>query len=643
VSAFAARFALAAAALLSACSLDLSGNDACETNNDCIAGYTCAANRCKREGSGGTGGGGTGGIGSIDGGPNVTPGRKCPEIAVTSCSPENPAGVCEQVFCGGKLWQDGVMHSILVPFQILDPDEMFSAAYREAIRASAAAWTRASGGFVRFQECPFCVGRFIAVVPGDGDGITNPDAVGQQNLPMPVLPDGHVSPHRIAHQWGHVVGLSHTYERADRDRYVGFDPELWCPPGGGGLPPRCAAGPAISQELPAVTSGTFGVFDEQSKMNGLHREGICGAPQPDEGSGEPTIGDLSAAAELFFGATTGWSPFRPIGRSVSPTQPLDYQLAPGVDPVGSPAIAEIDYARPEIFVRGSDDRVYMTGRDPSSATSEWSEWTPIADDVDADPAAVFATNANPATLYVAVRSQRDAQIHLRHRRGDDWVDWTTIGAPPSGAASAPALASESPFSLAVVVRGGDGLIYWFACADAEHDCASDLARPNAWSALPAPPSGIFVGKPSAVWWRDDTALMVAGVRDDRVAMVITRVNDGGIDWIAAANVNGKLSPDDPNPGVAITISSTPGDPVFFARNHQGLMVSDTLRLGFFPIGGVLASPPGATAVYKAFVRMDVAAIIHDHGHPGVWWRYNDGDYVAPCHYNRPGTCAECGL
>lgn len=83
--------------------------------------------------------------------------------------------------------------------------------------------------------------------------------------------------------------------------------------------------------------------------------------------------------------------------------------------------------------------------------------------------------------------------------------------------------------------------------------------------------------------------------------------------------------------------------VFFARNHQGLLGSDTRLLKFFAIGRLLASPPGVVSIYKTFVRADVAAIIDDHGRPGVWWRYNDGDYVPPCHYNLPGTCAECGL
>ena len=117
---------------------------------------------------------------------------------------------------------------MLVPYQIDDPQGMFSPTYVTAIRAGAEAWSRASAGFVRFQECTVpCTGQFISVVPGDGDGITNPESTREQLLPMPVVgSDDRISPHRIAHQWGHALGLAHTYERADRDRYMRFDPAM---------------------------------------------------------------------------------------------------------------------------------------------------------------------------------------------------------------------------------------------------------------------------------------------------------------------------------------------------------------------------------------------------------------------------------
>jgi hypothetical protein len=583
-------------------------------------------------------------VGPFDGGFDGVA-RMCPTSPVNTCPAEDSGNRCEQTYCGGRLWQTGLTYSVLVNYRILDPTNAFSQSYKAAIRASASAWSRASAKFVTIKECAVCSGRFISVVPGDGDGILNPDDP-EQRLPMPVDSSGRVSPHRIAHQWGHVLGLSHTYERADRDRYMGFDPEVWCAGGSSGLPPRCAAGLADLPGLPAITTGTYGAFDGKSKMNGLGRDGICGTEAPDEDSGEPTIGDVSALAELFFGVYALWSPFQPIGRSVSPTQPLDYQLAPGVDPTGSPQIAEAVYASPEIFVRGTDNSVYTTTRRDllSAPTAQWNDWTPVAEGVDADPAVVFSRNAMPDTLTLAVRSRVDGQIHLRSRSGGDWSEWTSTGSPPTGAASAPALASNSPSELAVLVRGGDGLIYWLHCTDADSGCVASAAQPNAWMPLPAPPSpsAIFVGKPSAFWPLDNTGLTVAAVSDDRRVMLIAGLDKGVGDWAAVGPISNDLAPDDPDPGVAIAMQSVPGGLGFFARNQQRLLVSDTLQTTYSSIGGILASPPSVTTIIHDGIRTDLAAIIDDHGHPGVWWRYNDG-IAFPCYYNRPGTCMDCGL
>ena len=626
---------LAVAALLSACSLDPTIKTGCRSDADCSGGYMCDASKhCAQRRDGG------GNIGTGDAGP---PPRMCPASAVTACPPADAGGRCEETVCGGvRIWQEVIMKSVFVPYRIDDPQGMFSPTYVTAIRAGAKAWADASAGFVRFQECTSCTGPFISVVPANGDGITNPESMGEQFLPMPPAGSAdRISPHRIAHQWGHALGLRHTYQRADRDRYMRFDPVLWCAPGGSELPSRCAAGPPGPEGVPAVVTGTFGVFDETSKMNGFLTDGLCAADEPNADSSEPTIGDVSALAEQFFGVTSGWSPFLPIGRSVSPTQPLDYQLAPGVDPVGSPAIAARNesYARPEIFVRGTDHRVYTTTRsDP--LTTEWFDWTPIVGAVDGDPAVVFAQASPVETLFLSVRSQDDGTIRLLVRRAGEWGMWKVLGAPPAGAASAPALASNSPKSLAVFVRGGDGLIYWLSCMDADADCEDSAGKPEAWTALPPPPSGIFVGKPSVVWLLGTPGLSVAAVRDDRVAMYSSRLQTGGTGWRAAEYLNGDLDPNDPDPGVGIALTSDLGELVFYARNRRRLLVSPTTTAKYFPIGGVLASPPAVVATYHVAARTDIAAIIDDHGRPGVWWRFNHPSFTVPC-YDGFGPCAQC--
>jgi hypothetical protein len=80
---------------------------------------------------------------------------------------------------------------------------------------------------------------------------------------------------------------------------------------------------------------------------------------------------------------------------------------------------------------------------------------------------------------------------------------------------------------------------------------------------------------------------------------------------------------------------------FFARSRSGLLVNASLYSAF-PLGGVLASPPAAVGGARGPVRLDVAALIEDHGKPGVWWRFADLAYKAPCNYNEPGACAQCG-
>jgi hypothetical protein len=578
----------------------------------------------------------------VDGGPQL-PGS-CPASAVSSCPPLDSGSLCEETFCGGRLWTTTAVGSPpaqTIPYRILDPEGKLSASDRAAIRASAAAWSNATSGLLTFQDCDAsCAGRFISVVPGDGDGVTNPGDP-EELLPMPAdAGGGRVSPHRIAHQWGHVVGLAHTYQRADRDRHVRFDPALWCGPGGPGLPLRCAASPSGPVGAPSIASDTFGPFDGRSKMNGLNgprADGVCGPEEPDQGSGEPTLGDASAAEELFQSQTGGWSPFLPIARSPSPTEPLDYQLAPGVDPVGSPAIAEQTVALPEIFVRGTDDRVYATRRDPTApAPTGWTDWTPVASDVDSDPAAGFG---DADTLYLTVRSRVDGTIQLRARSSGAWGAPASLGMPAAGAASAPGLAVLNAGSLNVFVRGGDGLIYGLDCPDAAALCAGSAAQAGAWSALAPPPSGgVFVGKPSAAWLFGGNRLELAAVSDGRVPLVNFRIPSGWGPWLPIDGLD--PGPDDPRPGVTVATLGLLSNTTFFARNRQGILFNSIFGASHI-LGGVLASPPAVVGVIRTY-RTDVAALIDDHGHPGVWWKFSDASYTPPCNYNMTGTCAQCG-
>jgi hypothetical protein len=562
----------------------------------------------------------------------------CDAGTVTACSAPAAPGQCPQIYCGGRLWRtDPQSTGATIPYRIRDPNGLFSDAYKAAIRSGATTWSRATGGMITFIECSSCTGRFVSVVPGAGDGVDESQA-SEQLMPLPVDPTapGDIPWHRIAHQWGHAIGLDDMYRRPDRDRYASFDPGLWCGRGDS-LPATCASSAPTQQPgSPPLATGTFGPYDELSVMNGLPGEGVCGDAAPDPSAGQPTLGDVSAVEELYFSSIGPWSRFQPIARSTGAHGPPDYQLAPGVDPVDSPAIAEWTTPSVDIAVRGSDGNVYETWNDLLGTTFvDWADWRVIADHVDADPALVFV---NPTTLHLVVRSALDGSIRLRTRTTGVWGPWGSLGAPSVGAASAPTIASrDGGATLTVLVRGGDGLIYAFECADPVTRCAARAAAAQAWTPLP-PPDHFdgFVGKPVAALMPDGSGILyVSAVGLDHQGWLIGSTPDWG-GWIPIAI---SVSADDPDPSVAVA-SLRPLD--YFVRDANGLLVH--LHDATIPleIGGMPITTPSAAGSTVGDHRVDLAAVIDDHGHPGVWWKFLSPQTTPPCNYNAPGTCAQCG-
>jgi hypothetical protein len=272
--------------------------------------------------------------------------------------------------------------------------------------------------------------------------------------------------------------------------------------------------------------------------------------------------------------------------------------------------------------------------------SGWTDWEKVGDDVASDPAAVFA---DQTTVYLAFRAQQDSQVHLRARIEGNWGQPTPIGAPPMGAVSAPAIAAHGADSLYVAVIGGDGLMYLRDCDDASQLCAGTATSPSGWMAWPPPtPGGAFVGAPSIVWLPDDGVVMLAAVGQDRRAYVVSYAPGNVGNWTAVDSL--ELAPGDPKPGVSVQAIRSFGSMGFWARDRTGLLVNASLFSSpAYRIGGVLASVPAAVGSIPAPLRVDVAALIDDHGKPGVWWRFADPAYTAPCNYNQPGTCGQCGL
>jgi hypothetical protein len=570
--------------------------------------------------------------------PAPVPQGMCTEAAVTMCGGVGGAAACEQTFCGGRLWRDGARSTTTyIPYRIDDPQGKFSAAYRDAIRLGAEAWASATGNLLTFTPCATCLGRFVSIVPGDGDGIVDPTAL-EQVVPMPVPAAGQASLplHRIAHQWGHVIGLDDVYQRADRDPYVRFDPAVWCGAERPGLPVRCAVDPIHERGAPALPSGTFGVFDERSKMNGLPGEGVCSNRPPDADVGVPTAADASAALELYAGHLLGWSPLTPVGKPAWRDGRRDYQLAPGVDPVGTPAVAAWNPPVVEIFVRGSDDKLYTIHNEVNGTQlTGWSDWTPLGGDLDfdSDPSAVFVASD---ILYLVARSPVDGTIKLRAREAGMWGDWISLVGPLVGIASSPAIASATDDSLNVFVRGNDANVYSLPCTLPLPGLTGAVA-PGEWQQLP--PVNV-IGKP-AVSGRDGW-LYVTAVGSDRSSWVIGGTSGdhrwGG--WVPLPIDH--ISPLDPEPSVGL------GGPDirYFAPDVRGVLVSMSRWEATYLIGGLLASSAAAVQS-RDTSRYDVVAEVDDHGRRGVWWKFNGGVavdrvFVPPCNYNEPDTCAACG-
>jgi hypothetical protein len=419
------------------------------------------------------------------------------------------------------------------------------------------------------------------------------------------------------------------YRRGDRDPYVRFDPAVWCASGRPGLPQQCAVDAADQPGAPRFVSGTFGTYDERSKMNGLPVEGICGAVAPDPNSGQPTVGDVSAVHELYNGYLRGWSPFMPVGRAVSTDGRHDYRLAPGVDPVGAPAIASWTAMSVDIFVRGSDNKLYGSHNELAGTRFvRWSDWVLLGNDFDSDPAAIFA---DADTLYLAARSAADGTIRFRTRVAGQWGDWLAITGPSAGVGSAPAIAAYNA-RLNVIVRGYDGNLHNLPCTRVGSGAATTIA-PDRWQAVLAHWSGQpFIGKPSTNWDGDGTYLYVAAVTADHKGWV-----NGFLDaWGFWASIPIELSPLDSDPSIAKAGS----DNRYFAADRRGLLIDGTRWDVTYPVGGVPGSAVSAVMSHNGS-QIHVAAVIDDHGRPGVWWKFKGG-FVPPCNYNAPGTCGACG-
>lgn len=553
--------------------------------------------------------------------------RPAPEMSCISecekCSSDCTAGR----YCMNRLWPMGI-----IPYRIvMDPvpevtasdcdrevPEPFNRDFASAIRARAAEWTADTNSVVQFVECPTasCNGflRFVSFVPScmSQAYTTGQTATGNQYVALEKD-----EPEHIAHEMGHVVGFPHTFEREDRDHYVEFSNTAFCINGADEdknerlwkcILPSVSPNPAY----PPLAPGSFGPYDEESVMNYING-GICENNEVEPDAAGPVTARDGASAIEMYRTVDGWSPFVSLGKNSNPYTPLDYQLAPGVNVIGSPAVATWGLPELHAFARGSNSHLYWARKLVVGATFfGWSLWQDIGSGIQSDAAAVSRASGE---LAVAVR--KDGAIRLLEYAAGTWGAWQSVGSPSTGIASAPAIASWGPGSMSVFVRDGND------------ELMSRTRTSAGWGAWTKRGTGTFQGKPTAVSWGPG--------RID----VFVRGLDNALWWIPFSNGWGNYaSLGGSFVGSPAVAAPTPGRLDVFVRGNDQRLWSKQLTgstwTGFFPLGGHLNGDPAAVGHDNLEPTVEILAPILDHGAHGVWWKWSS--YDRPCYH---GDCAVC--
>jgi Glycosyl hydrolase catalytic core len=119
----------------------------------------------------------------------------------------------------------------------------------------------------------------------------------------------------------------------------------------------------------------------------------------------------------------------------------------------SPAAVATASRRLDLYARGPDNAIWHRRYNGSS----WSGWSSLGGGTYASPAA--SQRRGTSIVDVFIRG-KDNTIQHRSRNGSTWSSrWSSIGAPPGGATSAPAAVSNSTGRMDVFVRGADAAVW----------------------------------------------------------------------------------------------------------------------------------------------------------------------------------------
>lgn len=581
--------------------VDGAGNGGIDTSDGGAAGGGDFIDRAGVGGSAAGAGAGGGGEGGEPGG--CADDSSQPLSCLTNLS-------CPQSACGGYLWEGG-----FVPYQL---EESLSPRQAELVNEAAWAWSDAFAGIQLVQcednACERSYPRWLSV------------RLGQTSL-SPSVPDGEqllelaakVSPERVAHELGHVLGLPDVWRRPDRDRHLKLSESAFC-----GSSSRWDASTCrVSEPQPwsrpyRPTTGLFGPFDTESAMN-LAGPDVCEAVEPEHVRKLPTANDRAALIELYR-TGDGWSPFATLGRDVGPGRPLENTLAPGVTPIGSPTLASTGYPRLIAYVLGSDRQLYYKDTNwEGDHYGDWSDWGALGGCCfDSDPAAV---SWNALRLDVFVRGDAGDLRWLYWDGAANVVsNWSSLAPPDVGAASAPVVVSNAPGHLGLFVRGGDGALYWRSYAG--------VWEPD-WKRLG---EETFVGKPAVA------------MRVDGTVEVVVATGEGALrhQTFSPGSSVGQTLEGPIAPGTSPTLVVA-GDALHLlvsnASHHLAERILEGTSWGpWRDLGGLISGSPGALGSLGRR-EVHVAAAVPEGGSTGVWVR--SWPAARPCYIEAAcGTCAE---
>jgi hypothetical protein len=547
--------------------------------------------------------------------------------------------LCTVFTCGGQLWGGGLIRYHIT--RSID-GRTFTDADVAVIQSAASAWNNTASGVVVLQEV-----ADLAACQASHRCLDIQAASAEDTGSIGGNPSYFKTPvnfNTVAHELGHSIGLPHTFARHDRDRYVSMSQAHFCP---GSIVPnqdttsedpvKCKQWPSADPSEPSIPTGSFGQYDSRSVMN-YASEDIC----EDDGLGPESVGprsqDGSAAIELYR-TLAGWSPFQSLGQDVGATTKLNYDLASGVTTRGDPALSSWGLPALNIFVRGSDGHVYYKYKNVSAGGSfqSWSEWTDMsASGVDSNPA---STSWGTGRIDLVVKSGNDGAIWTRQNLGGAWQGWWSLGKPAIGiaAGSSPAITTWGPGRLDLFVRGADEQMYTRTCNGNSTATCSTAAAWSAWTLIG--PGSVFWGSPAATS-EAVNKITVAVHGKDNFAWTL-RLANGAWTW-SRVDAVGVLA------GSSASTASSPGLASFrgansrvelFVKGSDGRLWQNEYKgswSGFMPLGGDILGSPVAFAIGTQ--RIEVAAVMDDHGLGGVWRKYFPWQH--PCYTDL--QCGSCG-